>query len=209
MAVKSKTKTRNRTRMAPEQRRLQILIESIGHFSRNGYHETDLQTIAASLEIAKGTIYLYFKTKEELFNTAVEHAVQALADSIHREVMAVDGPVDKIRAIVRVHYTFFYRQRELVQIIIRERGELLARAESTYHRVFQDNALHIENILRDGIRQKIFRKVNTEETTLILASLLTGSIFTHVYKNTRKAMETSIAATCDLLLKGLTCEMNK
>ena len=197
------TLKKTRTRLPAEERKSGILTRAIDVFSANGYSSTDLQDIADDLGIAKGTIYLYFATKEALFLAAVDHAIQMLAENIDEEVKAVDSPVDKIKAIVAAHLRFFENHKAFAEMIGRERGEFRDRAESTYFRVLNENASHIEAILRYGVSDGTFRDIKIKKVTRILAHLLTGTIYTYFFTAKSSSIKSIINETSDLLLYGL------
>jgi len=177
-------------------------------FSESGYGGSDMQGIADALGIAKGTIYLYFNSKKELFLAATLRAIENLASTIKREVKTASGPLEKIRAIIGAHLRFSSENRDLAEIIARERGEFLAHAEETYYRVFSENTKYLEEILRSGITDGIFRETDVEQTTAILANLLAGTIFTHTLRQGRNETGPSTDAITDFLLNSILYERN-
>jgi AcrR family transcriptional regulator len=204
----TKARPRGRPKLDAEKRENEILIEAVNVFSKNGYRTTDLQKIADNLGIAKGTIYLYFKSKEKLFQTAVDYSTARLAERIEFEVLNTDSPLDRIKAIVRAHMLFFSEEYALAEIIARERGDFKDRAEKTYLRVFSENSVRIEDIIREGIKEGTFRKVNVKKATEILANLLTGTIYTYMFAKKNGNLDGAIDATTDILLNGLLNERN-
>lgn len=204
----TKARPRGRPKLDAEKRENEILIEAVNVFSKNGYRTTDLQKIADNLGIAKGTIYLYFKSKEKLFQTAVDYSTARLAERIEFEVLNTDSPLDRIKAIVRAHMLFFSEEYALAEIIARERGDFKDRAEKTYLRVFSENSVRIEDIIREGIKEGTFRKVNVKKATEILANLLTGTIYTYMFAKKNGNLDSAIDATTDILLNGLLNERN-
>lgn len=62
----------NRTIKKPEQRRREILSTSRSLFLKKGYENTTIQNVMTELQIAKGTAYHYFRSKEELLEAVVE-----------------------------------------------------------------------------------------------------------------------------------------
>ncbi len=199
-------KQRGRPRLNPDARRSQILDVATRVFSESGYRASDMQGIADALGIAKGTIYLYFKSKKELFLAAVQLAIESLAGRIEKEVRMASGPLEKVKAIVGAHFSFSNENRPLAEIITQERGEFLTHAEKTYYRVFSENARHLEKILRDGIADGVFREADVEQTTGILANLLAGTIYMYILGQGRNNAGPSVDAITDFLLNGILCE---
>ena len=196
-------KRRGRPRLDPEVRRREILENAIGLFARNGYTGTDVQAVARSLGIAKGTVYIYFSSKRELFLAAVEYAIKRLAERIDEEVRRASGPTEKVKALVSAHFRFFDEDEPLAEVIVREGGEFRAHAESTYYSIFAQNAVRLEDIVRGGVRLGVFRRTDPRQTSEILANLLSGTIYTHLYGHKTGKAAGAIEATTDFLLHGI------
>ena len=57
----------------PEERKQEILDTSMEIFCEKGYDKTSISDIAKKMGVAQGLCYRYFKSKEEIFNSAIEH----------------------------------------------------------------------------------------------------------------------------------------
>lgn len=80
----------------------QIILDIAARvFSRYGYNKTSLDEIAAEAQIAKGTVYYYFSSKEELFMNVVEIQVKDFVDTIRKKVREVEGFENKLRTLVQ------------------------------------------------------------------------------------------------------------
>lgn len=202
----TKQKPRGRPPKDPAARSQQILAAAVRLFAKNGYRGTELQVIADLAGIAKGTIYLYFDTKKELFLAAVEHAFERLAERIGREVEAASGPVEKVKAVVRAYIGFFEEDRPLVEIIAQDRGEFRSHAEETYFGLVSENVDRLEDIIREGIVQGVFRPVNPRQATETLINLLTGTMYTHMVGKSQADSADATDAITDLLLHGIVSE---
>jgi AcrR family transcriptional regulator len=205
----TKPKRRGRPRLDPSLRRREILENAIELFARNGYAGTDVQAVARSLGIAKGTVYLYFSSKRELFQAAAEFAIKRLAQRIDEEVQEVSGPVEKVKALVSAHFRFFDEDEPLAEVIVREGGEFRAHAESTYYSIYAQNAGRLEDIVRNGVKLGVFRRTNPKETSEILANLLSGTIYTHLYGHRNGKVADAIETTTEFLLHGISAPAAK
>lgn len=70
-----------------EQRRAEILQAALGLFSSKGFHETTMEEVAQAAEVAKGTIYLYFASKEHLLLALKKDFMQGLTDDVTAKVV--------------------------------------------------------------------------------------------------------------------------
>lgn len=75
---------------APERRR-QILDSAKRVFARRGYHDTNISHICEDLRIARGTLYQYFQSKQDVFSAVVQDMLDRLRDAIAAEP-AIDIP---------------------------------------------------------------------------------------------------------------------
>src|SRR5579872_5483454 len=73
-----------------EATRLRIIHEAAGEFARLGFEQANITTIAEQAGIGKGTIYLYFENKRELFLAMLRHIAQAQLATI-RTALAAEG----------------------------------------------------------------------------------------------------------------------
>ena len=126
---------RKRRSATPEARRATILDAALEEFTARGYEGARLDDVAKRAGIAKGTIYLYFADKEELFQDLVRSMVHPVLGTLEhmREVdiparMLVEGMLDTfVREILGT------RRKDIVRLILTEGARFPAIAEF-YHR---------------------------------------------------------------------------
>ncbi len=95
-----------------EQRRHEILKAAQQVFFRNGFEKTSMEMIAEECQLAKGTLYLYFKSKEELYVSLVEDGISIL-DNMMKDVSESKMPEDeKFLAFVKAYFDFTETHRE-------------------------------------------------------------------------------------------------
>src|SRR5438067_8938800 len=82
----------------------QIIDAAVRVFARNGFYNSRVSDIAREAGIASGTIYLYFKTKDEILVTLFREKMAEFVSSVRREVAAERDPLAKVRKIVALHF---------------------------------------------------------------------------------------------------------
>jgi len=65
-----------------------------------GYVDASMERVAQEAGVAKGTLYLYFQSKEELFERAVDNGLDELMDSTRTALEATGAPLERLRAAV-------------------------------------------------------------------------------------------------------------
>ena len=95
----------------------QIVDAAIRVFARNGYYNSRVSDIAREAGIASGTIYLYFRTKEEILVTLFREKMAAFVAHLRREIAGESDPVAKIRRLVELHFTVLEQSPALAEVV--------------------------------------------------------------------------------------------
>src|SRR5579872_4183190 len=149
--------------MERNERRAQVLRHAKRIFARKGYHRTNVADIIARARIARGTFYLYFQNKKDLFEELLEQVVSELRTRILRLKVGPGetSPVDQLRDNLRRVVAFVLEERELTDILLNHSvgfdRELDAKIREFYDRIAQ----MIQRSLDLGIDMKLVRKCDT------------------------------------------------
>ncbi len=108
--------------MLKESRRQQILDAAKSVFAERGYHAANISHIIAACDIARGTFYLYFKSKREIFETLLTDFVTVVQDRVQRvdETVGQEGIARQLRDNVTGVLDAFASNPELTQIVLNE-----------------------------------------------------------------------------------------
>jgi AcrR family transcriptional regulator len=90
-----------------EKRRQAIIRASLRVFSRKGYEPTALDEVAREARLAKGTLYLYFKDKEDLYFHVMLSLLEGLGSYVQEQVSGSQDPLEKLAAVARAQIDFF------------------------------------------------------------------------------------------------------
>jgi TetR/AcrR family fatty acid metabolism transcriptional regulator len=141
----------------PEKRR-RILEAAIRTFGRRGFHEARVAEIASAAKVAEGTVYLYFRNKEDLLGVVFDESMDdVLAKG--RAIARSNGPAgERLTALVDLHLEFIGSDRDLAsvfQIELRRSARLVERFSRSklveYFRL-------LGGVLREGIASGEFRR---------------------------------------------------
>ena len=110
-----------------ERRRQAILQAARLVFARKGYEPATLEAVAREAGLAKGTLYLYFKDKEDLYFQTMLGMLESLHSIIHAQVEQAAGALLKLRAIAMGQFEFFLRHRDTLQLFASFSNPSLAR----------------------------------------------------------------------------------
>jgi AcrR family transcriptional regulator len=149
--------------MERQARRAQVLRHAKRIFARKGYHRTNVADIITRARIARGTFYLYFQNKKDLFEELLEQVVNELSHRIRRLKVGAGepNPVDQLRENLRRVMSFVLTERELTDILLNHSvgfdRELDAKIRDFYDRI----AELIQRSLDLGIEMELVRPCDT------------------------------------------------
>jgi AcrR family transcriptional regulator len=189
-------------RLTKEERRAQILKVACEVFARKGYRRTDVQKIANRLKIGKGTIYRYFPTKEELFLSGVDATMQKLAESVIQAINRAGDPVKCIEAIIDVLLEFCNRNRAFIEMVVTERAEFKDRMDASFHALERMRSKRIREVIIEGQRQGLFRKIDPTAVSIFLVTLLSGVFITSI-PSTDASIKREGKSLTDICLHGI------
>ena len=175
--------------------------------ARYGYRKMTMDDLASEVGIGKGTIYLYFRSKEDLVYSHIDRVIRELMRRLERVFRSAVSPADKIRemTVLRVMSRFDAVQHfpESLSEMFRDlRAGVLERRE---HYFREEGKLFVA-VLKQGQRAGIFRRTDCATTANAILSatnsLLPFHLSTHELGK-RHEVEKMAASITDLLLRGL------
>ena len=145
-------------------------------FAEKGFYLTTLEEIARGAHLAKGTIYLHFKNKRDLFISVIEKKLDVLLKKIKNEIQKEDSPSNKIRKVIETQLKFLEQNRNFFKILQSLSGEYKREMEKELaERVIQKNARYLEMLQRlilQAIRRKEIKPLNTRKLAVILVGMV-------------------------------------
>lgn len=90
-----------------------ILEAAVKIFSRHGFHQTTIAQIAREADVADGTIYLYFKNKDDILVQFFNYKTKQVFSRFQEGVDQADTAVEKLRILIRCHLEEFQRDRDM------------------------------------------------------------------------------------------------
>jgi TetR/AcrR family transcriptional regulator, fatty acid metabolism regulator protein len=129
----------------------QIIEAAIRVFARAGYYNSRVSDIAREAGIASGTIYLYFKTKDEILVTLFREKMAEWVAQVRDAIAAERDPLAQLRRIVTMHFTVLEQHPDLAEVVQVElrQGHKFFRGASA-HEVSAYFDL-IGSVLQDGV----------------------------------------------------------
>ena len=135
----------------------QIIEAAVRVFARKGYYNSRVSDIAREAGIAAGTIYLYFKTKDDILVTLFRDKMAEFVDSLRKAIAGERDAASKVRTLVRLHFSLLEKDPELAEVLQVElrQGQKFFRGASGQE-IGAYFAL-IGSVLEEGVGEERFR----------------------------------------------------
>ncbi|MFO0826875.1 MAG: TetR/AcrR family transcriptional regulator [Phycisphaerales bacterium] len=157
-----------------EENRRQIIAVATRLFATRRYHEVRLEDVAKAAKIGKGTIYVYFKSKDDLFLTLVREGFARLVTSIETEMQAPDrSSWERLTLIVDGFVAFATRFPHLFELL---RSGVLPADDPALQSSRRALSRLIERNIRQGVRAGEFRDPRPKLTAQYVVAFVRGAM---------------------------------
>ncbi len=135
-----------------------ILRAAIKVFAQKGYFNSKVADIAGAAGIADGTVYLYFKSKDEILHSIFDRAMDDFISEGKREIAELEEPQDKLRRIAELHLEKLGADRDLAIVFQVELRGSTKFMEEFSAAGFADYLKIIQQTIEAGQKKGVFRK---------------------------------------------------
>lgn len=136
----------------------QILEAAVRVFARQGFYQSTISQIAKEAGVADGTIYLYFKNKDDILVQFFSYRTKQVFESFRKEVDRAQTSADKLRNLVRRHLAEFQRDRDGAVVYQVETHQSSRLAEDQIREMSQMYRDLISEIVEQGQQEGNIRK---------------------------------------------------
>ncbi len=191
--------------MKGEEKYKTILKAAKGVFAKEGFYNSKVSEIAKEARVADGTIYLYFKNKEDILISLFEEELTRIIKLVKEELEKVSDPRDKLRRFCDIHLNMAEEDRtlaEVIQVELRQSNKFMREYKNKY---FLAYLKIIADIIDEGKVSGLFKQ---EIRSDVVARMVFGSldeISTYWVTTKRKRFDVHDAANTvgKILIEGL------
>ncbi len=150
-----------------------ILRSAIKVFAEKGFFNSKVADIAGAAGIADGTVYLYFKNKDDILHSIFDRAMADFISEGLREIEGIDNPADRLRRIAQLHLEKLGADRELAivfQVELRGSTKFMQEFSAAGFAEYLDV---ICKTISDGQESGVFRR---DVKPIVCAKILYGAL---------------------------------
>ncbi len=127
-------------------------------FARQGFYQSTVAQVAREAGVADGTIYLYFKNKDDILVQFFSYRTKQVFERFRAEVNKSDNSLDKLRNLIRRHLTEFQRDRDMAVVYQVETHQNSRLAEDQIREMSQMYQDLVSEIVETGQQEDSIRK---------------------------------------------------
>lgn len=166
---------KNKQQVVSEFRRTEIVDAARTVFARNGFAMGIMDAIAREAGMAKGTVYLYFRSKTEIYKAVLDHDMKALTKSTLERIDAAKGLKEKIGAFTLARLENAEARKEFFRIMDSAQGNLTV-TRSQYREFLHEPVERLAAAIEQAERLGEIRSVPAEKVAWIIADMTRGTI---------------------------------
>ena len=145
-------------------------------FAEKGFHHSSIDEIAARAEYATGTIYRYFKSKEDLYVELLRRKLEVYLEMLSRRVAEQESAIKKLRSFVQTKFRFFHENRAFLSIYTSEfvkGGCAASSVPESCHLLHSKLHTLLADTIRLGVETNEFEKCNPDSIAAAISGMTT------------------------------------
>lgn len=163
----------NSVRAPTGDKREAILRAAISVFAHNGYFNSKVADIAREAGVADGTVYLYFKSKEDILHSVFDRSVDAAIAEARKKIENISDPREKLRQIAHLHLERLGADRDLAVVFQVELRGSTKFMEEFSAAGFAEYLALIRSAFEEGQKSNLFR---ADLNAKVVAKILFGAL---------------------------------
>ncbi len=200
------TAAKTKKDVVTEFRTAEILAAAHRVFAEKGFHAATIEAVAKAANVAKGTVYLYYRSKRELYWAALKRGIVEMIEKTQASMDRVQSTQEKIHALIETKIRYFDENREFFRIYYSEFGNVLTHPSEAYKdftKLYLGHERMLEGVLARGLRRKEIRCTRTESAAFTITELTRGLIIRRLLGWSKASVEEDISFLCDFVRKGI------
>jgi len=191
--------------MKSEDKHERIIRAALKVFAKKGFYNSRVSEIAKEAVVADGTIYLYFKNKDDILISVFESEMRKMIDNMKRELSKCHDPIEKIRMFAFQHLNMITENQEWAEV-----AQVELRQSSKFMREYvKDHYIDYLNIfstiIREGQEKGIFKE---DINTGIIKRAFFGALdemgrYWVLSTSRRYSVQESATQISDIFIKGI------
>jgi AcrR family transcriptional regulator len=189
-----------------EFRRSELIAAARHVFGTHGFENATMDAIARQADVAKGTVYLYYRSKRDIYEAAMRASMEELEAVVRERVEAATSLQAAIAAFVAARVEYFQEHQDFFRMYVDEIGSQV-RAPRQRHTLcgamIDRQTRLLERLITTAIERREIRDVDPAATALAVFDITRGLVARHLFSLQRGDTARDVAFLTDLIWTGL------
>jgi len=187
--------------------REEILSAAEKVFAAKGFFSTTMSDIAREAEFGTGSLYKYFKSKEDLYFTLIDEKVEDINGPVKKELSQKTPAVERIKKVLGLQFEFFERNRDFFRIYASEhtRFEWTVKDElgKDLHEKMVAYIHLLAGVMREGIEAGEFKPLNPIDLAHALVGIVNSFVFEWIISRESYPLISKLDTVLEIFLGGV------
>jgi AcrR family transcriptional regulator len=192
------------------QRRQKIVEAAAPLFASLSYSACEMDRVATDAHVAKGTLYLYFPNKQELFHACVDFGISQMHQTVKAAADVATDPIERIARAIHAYLVFFDQHPYVVELLMQERAIFKDRQRPTYFE-YRDANRGPWRDMYVGLVQagRLRADLPVERMMDTVGNLLYGTIFTNHFIGRSVSLEEQYTTILEIVFRGMMTDQER
>ena len=182
----------------------QIIQAALEVIAENGYHASQVSKIAKKANVADGTIYLYFKNKEDILISVFRERMGQFINKIEHSIEEKGTATEKLKTLIEMHYKQLAESPFLARVTQLELRQSKPELRREINKVLKSYLNVIDSIIQQGIEENEIREdIHPRLIRQMIFGTIDETVTTWVMKSERYELIDQIEGVHALLVHGL------
>jgi TetR/AcrR family fatty acid metabolism transcriptional regulator len=181
-----------------------ILRAAAKVFAQSGYFNAKVSDVARTAGVADGTVYLYFKSKDDLLTSIFGWAMEEFLGRARAEIAEAPASREKLARFIHLHFSLLERERDIAivfQIELRHSTKFMEQFSTTY---LAEYLQILREIIEEGQRSGEFRRqLNSKVVTKVLFGMLDEMATNWVLSHNNYSLTAMVEPVLDIFFNGV------
>ena len=194
--------------MKDEGKHAKIIAAAIKVFAEKGFHNAHVSEIAREAKVADGTIYLYFRNKDDILISLFEQELCKIVENIRKDLEKETDPLEKIRRLVVNHLSTVANEKQLMEVLGVEVRQSAKFMKKYVNKPFMEYLDLIRSIITEGQEKGLIRQ---DLSPGVMKRALFGALdemvrYWLLSSQTKHSIEEAARQISDVFIRGMMTE---
>jgi TetR/AcrR family fatty acid metabolism transcriptional regulator len=193
---------RTKEDVVEEFRKQSICDAAMRVVARKGIRGVTVQDIADEAGVAKGTVYIYFDSREEIMTKAMEGATEKLLEKLSTACRSCSTFRDVLEQRVRTQLLHFEENRDFFRMYL-AMSEPFGEKRLRKHPQYQTYLAQLEQLLSDAIKRGEIRDTRVDRLAVSISSVVRDIVLHRIIEREPPPVEDDVAFAVDFIMRGI------